>query len=164
MAQGQDLEDTAKQMKQKAQSQRTASAVWNGGLMDGSGQVTADSSGAFKNLDVTWASRTAGPEGKTSPEELIAAAHAVCYSMALSAELTGAGHKPDQLAVNATVGLDPSIDGGWEISRSHLVVRGQVKGIDAARFEELARIAKDNCPVSKALLGNVEVTVEATLA
>jgi osmotically inducible protein OsmC len=83
--------------------------------------------------------------------------------MALSYELTGAGHKPQELNVSATVGLDPQVGGGWEISRSHLVVRGKVEGIDQARFEELAELAKDACPVSKALIGNVEVTFEAKL-
>ncbi len=141
---------------------RRAQAVWQGDLMSGSGAVSAATSQAFASLPVTWASRTEQPDGRTSPEELIAAAHAACYSMAFSNELAKAGTPAARLDVTATVTFD-RIDGKWTVARSELRVIGQVPGIDAASFVGKALDAKDGCPVSRALAGNVEISVEATL-
>ena len=141
---------------------RTAHATWNGGLTDGSGVVSATSSNAFTTLPVSWAARTESSDGKTSPEELVAAAHAACYSMALSAGLGGAGHAPTKLEVDATVTFD-KVEAGWKVASSALKVVGQVPGIDAAAFQAAAEAAKDGCPISGALKGNVELSVEATL-
>lgn len=137
---------------------RRASAVWEGDLMKGNGKVTAASSQAFTDLAVTWASRTEEPNGKTSPEELIAAAHASCFCMALSNGLARAGTPPQKLEVSAAVTFDPP-----KVTSSALTVRGWVQGIDAAAFKQAAEAAKDGCPVSNALKGNVELSVEATL-
>lgn len=140
---------------------RRADATWNGNLLEGSGVVSASSSGAFRELPVTWAARTEQSDGRTSPEELIAAAHAACYSMAFSGDLNRNGTPPEQLDVSATVTFD-KLD-KWTVVSSALTVRGRVPGIDEARFREIADGAKDNCPVSRALKGNVELSVEATL-
>ena len=141
---------------------RTAHATWNAGLIEGNGAVSATSSKVFTELPVTWAARTDQPGGKTSPEELIAAAHAACYSMAFSAGLGKAGHPPTKLDVDCTVTFE-NVDGGWKVASSALKVVGQVPGIDAAAFQAAAEAAKDGCPVSGALKGNVELSVEATL-
>jgi osmotically inducible protein OsmC len=142
---------------------RTAHAIWNGGLTDGGGVVSATSSNAFTELPVTWAARTESSDGKTSPEELVASAHAACYSMALSAGLGKGGNPPTKLEVDATVTFD-NVDGGWKVASSALKVVGTVPGIDAAGFQAAAEAAKDGCPISQALKGNVELSVEATLA
>jgi osmotically inducible protein OsmC len=139
---------------------RTATCNWEGDLAHGQGVVTG-ASGALGDLPVTWASRTERSDGKTSPEELIAAAHASCYSMALSAGLTQSGHAPERLAVGATVTLD-QVDGAPTVTTSHLTVSGQVPGIDQAAFEAAASDAGKNCPVSRAL-GSVAITVDARL-
>ncbi len=141
---------------------RRADVVWEGDLASGSGTVSASSSGAFHDLPVTWAARTENPDGKTSPEELVAAAHAACYSMAFSAGLGRAGHAPTKLDVSAEVTFD-RVDGGWRVKSSHLVVRGHVPGMDADAFRQAAEAAKDGCPISQALKGNVELSVDATL-
>ncbi len=145
-----------------ADAQRRADAVWQGSLTKGSGEVTV-ASGAAGPLPVTWASRTARPEGKTSPEELLAAAHASCYCMALSGMLDDAGTPPERLEVSATVTF-AEVRGGHKTASSALTVKGTVPGIDAATFEAAAAAAKDGCPISGALKGNVELSVEATLA
>src|SRR5690242_9110712 len=116
---------------------RRADAVWQGNLFTGSGSVSASSSQLFSDLPVSWASRTEAPNGKTSPEELIAAAHASCYAMALSHGLASAGTPPEQLRVNAAVTFD-NVDGGFRITSSALTVRGRVPGIDAAAFQQAA--------------------------
>ena len=139
-------------------AEREANVIWEGDLAHGNGRLTPKS-GAFGELPVTWASRTERSEGKTSPEELIAAAHASCFSMALSHGLGEAGTPPERLDVSATVTLEV----GTGITSSRLVVRGRVPGIDQAKFEEAANAAKDGCPVSGALKGNLELSVEATL-
>ena len=131
-------------------------------LLEGSGRIDSVGSGAFGPLDVTWASRTEEPGGRTSPEELIAAAHASCFSMALSHALAESGHAPERLDVSATVTL--SLDDGPKVSSSHITVRGVVPGIDADAFKQAAEGAKDGCPVSGALKGNLELTVDAELA
>ena len=144
-----------------ANAERTASTVWEGDLAHGNG-VLSLKSGATPDLPVTWASRTERSDGKTSPEELIAAAHASCFSMALSHGLAESGHAPERLDVSATVTL--SLDGGPKVSSSHLTVRGVVPGIDADTFAQAAEGAKDNCPISGALKGNLDLSVDAQLA
>ena len=136
---------------------RTAKAHWEGALQDGAGTVTLESSG-LGTYDVSWAARTEQPNGKTSPEELIAAAHSACYSMALSNVLGGAGHPPQSLETSAEVTFDPPT-----ITGVHLSVVGHVEGIDAEEFAKAAEDAKQNCPVSKALTGTT-ITLDATLA
>lgn len=144
-----------------ATAERQAEVRWQGGLTDGGGQVAGTTSGALGELPVTWAARTEAPGGKTSPEELIAAAHASCYSMALAAGLGKAGAPPEQLDVKATVTLD-MVDGVPTVTRCALEVRGRVPGIDAAAFEEAARDAGTGCPISRLLTGgSAEVVVDA---
>ena len=140
-------------------AQSSAKTVWEGDLAHGAGVTTPDS-GAFDDVDVTWSSRTSRSAGKTSPEELLAAAHASCYSMALSHELAEAGTPPDRLEATATVDFEP----GEGVRSSHIVVRGRVPGIDQDRFSEAARAAGEGCPISGALKGNLEITVDAQLA
>lgn len=141
---------------------RRADVTWEGDLATGSGTVSASTSNAFTALPVSWASRTEAPDGRTSPEELIAAAHASCFSMALSAGLGRAGTPPTRLQVGATVTFE-MIEGGWRVVSSALSVRGWVSGIDGAAFQQAAESAKENCPISQALKGNVALSVEATL-
>ena len=144
-------------------TERQATAVWQGTLTEGTGQLTADSSGTLRDQGVTWAARTQRPEGKTSPEELVAAAHASCYAMAFSNTLSGAGSPPERLEVTATVGLGPKTGGGVEVKYSNLAVRGRVPGLDQARFAELARQGEQSCPISNALRNNLEIGLDATL-
>jgi osmotically inducible protein OsmC len=138
-----------------------AAATWNGGLGDGSG-VARLASGVGGELPVSWASRTVAAGGRTSPEELIAAAHAACYCMAFSHELGEAGFPPERLEASAECSFEQQ-GGGWGITSMHLSVRGTVPGITPETFEKLAGAAKDGCPVSKALAGNVDISLEATL-
>jgi osmotically inducible protein OsmC len=138
---------------------RRAEVVWEGSLMDGSGTILSTTSGALPELPVSWASRTESPGGKTSPEDLIAAAHAACFSMALSHALAQAGNPPERLETSATVTFVP----GTGITKSALTVTGRVPGIDEAAFREAAEGAKEGCPVSSALKGNVELSVDARL-
>ncbi len=142
---------------------RTAHAVWEGSLMEGKGRVRPES-GAFSELPVTWAARTGGNDAQTSPEELLAAAHAACFSMALSHALAGAGHPPERLEVSATCTFAPRPEGGFRVSAMRLNVRGSVPGMEEAAFGEAAQNAGRGCPISGALAGNVEVTVSAELA
>ncbi|HSK52081.1 MAG TPA: OsmC family peroxiredoxin [Clostridia bacterium] len=141
---------------------RRAEATWSGDLVSGSGHVSAVSSGVFSDLPVTWAARTEQPGGKTSPEELVAAAHAACFSMAFSGRLAKAGTPPSRLEVSADVEF-AQVDGGWKVVSSALSVRGEVPGISADDFRRIADEAKDGCPISGALKGNVELSVEASL-
>lgn len=139
---------------------KTAQATWQGDLTSGRGTIEAVGSAAFGPLPVSWASRTDEGESElTSPEELIAAAHAACFSMALSNGLAKAGNPPERLSVSATVTFVP----GTGITASALDVVGSVPGLDAAGFEAAADTAKDGCPVSGALKGNVELSVTARL-
>jgi osmotically inducible protein OsmC len=138
---------------------RRAEVVWEGSLMEGSGTITNVGSGALPELPVTWTARTESSDGKTSPEELIAAAHASCFSMALSGALAKAGTPPERLETSATVTFVP----GTGVTKSALTVTGRVPGLDAAAFQEAAEGAKEGCPVSGALKGNVELSVEANL-
>jgi lipoyl-dependent peroxiredoxin len=142
---------------------RFAETTWSGDLVSGSGSINYVSSGAFTRLPVTWASRTEDHNGRTSPEELIAAAHAACFSMAFSSRLAKNGTPATQLDIRCVVTFSKG-DAGWGISNSDLTVRGTVPGIDQAKFAELAEDAKDGCPVSQALKGNVVLSVDATLA
>ena len=139
-----------------------ATASWSGDLFGGSGTTSLTGSGAAGPLPVSWASRTEEAAGKTSPEELIAAAHAACYSMALSNTLAGAGHTPDKLDVEAVATFE-KIEAGWRLTTMALSVTGSVPGVSAEDFAASAAAAKEGCPVSNALRGNVEITLEATL-
>jgi lipoyl-dependent peroxiredoxin len=138
---------------------RKAEVTWQGDLMSGSGSVDSVTSGTFGGLDVSWTARTEEPNGKTSPEELIAAAHAACFSMAFSNVLAQAGHAPEQLNTSATVTFQP----GEGITKSALEVVGRVPGMDASAFQQAAEQAKVNCPVSKALAGVPEISLSARL-
>ena len=141
---------------------RRAEATWSGALTTGSGVVSAISSGAFKELPVSWSARTERSDGKTSPEELVAAAHAACFSMALSAGLNAAGKPPERLDVSAEVTFDKA-EAGWRVVSSALTVRGRVPGMSEAEFIAAAEGARDGCPISQALKGNVALSVEASL-
>ena len=144
-----------------ALAERTAEVVWNGNLTQGSGTVTVGS-GAVGQLPVTFAARTESSDGKTSPEELIAAAHATCFAMVMANNLNKAGTPPEQLTVTATCTLD-RVASGLKITTMDLRVRGRVPGIDQTTFEEQARTGEQGCPVSNALRGNVEIRVTAQL-
>jgi lipoyl-dependent peroxiredoxin len=141
-------------------AERNATTAWDGDLAHGNGTISAGS-GALGELAVTWASRTERSEGKTSPEELVAAAHASCFSMALAHGLTQAGNPPDHLEVSAKVTLDQR-EGQPTVTTSELTVHGKVPGIDQGAFEQAANDAGQNCPISRALQG-VEISVHATL-
>jgi osmotically inducible protein OsmC len=141
---------------------RTANVVWNGDLVNGSGMITYVTSGVFSRLPISWAARTSEHNGKTSPEELLAAAHAACFSMAFSARLGKNGTPATNLDVRAEVTFD-QLESGWKVAASKLIVKGTVPGIDEATFDRLAEDAKENCPISGALKGNVELSVEPTL-
>jgi lipoyl-dependent peroxiredoxin len=140
-------------------AERTANVTWSGSLLEGSGTIESVGSGALGPLHVTWASRTEDSDGRTSPEELIAAAHASCFSMALSHALAQAGSPPDRLETSATVTFVP----GTGITKSALTVRGSVPGLDEDGFRAAAENAKENCPVSKALAAVPEITLDASL-
>ena len=142
---------------------RHAEVTWSGDLTTGSGTINYVSSGAFSRLPVTWASRTEQHNGRTSPEELIAAAHASCFSMAFSARLGKNGTPPAKLDTKVVITFAKG-DAGWKIATSTITVKGDVPGIDLETFKALAEDAKDNCPVSVALKGNVDLLVDATLA
>jgi osmotically inducible protein OsmC len=142
-------------------AERTANVVWNGNLAQGSGTI-ALTSGATGELPVTWASRTARSEGKTSPEELIAAAEASCFAMAFSHTLSEQGTPPTSLHVTATCTFD-QVGGAFKVTTMDVHVRGKVPGLDQQRFEETARKAEQGCPVSNALRNNVEIRLRAEL-
>jgi osmotically inducible protein OsmC len=139
---------------------RRADVTWNGSLQDGSGTIRSTTSGAIGELPVSWAARSEDETGgKTSPEELIAAAHAACFSMALSAGLAKSGTPPDELKTSATVTFQP----GEGITKIALTVEGNVPGLDEDAFREAAETAKANCPVSQALASVPEITLDARL-
>ena len=140
-------------------TERHAEVTWNGSLMDGNGRIDSSTSGVLDSQQLTWKARAEdGPNG-TSPEDLIAAAHAGCFAMALSHGLAEGGTPADELKTSATVTFQP----GEGITKIALRVRGRVPGIDAAGFQEAARDARENCPVSKALAGVPEISLEARL-
>jgi osmotically inducible protein OsmC len=141
---------------------RSATAVWSGNLTEGRGFVSSDTSAQLREVPVSWSARTEDPMGLSGPEELLAAAHASCFSMALSNGLFKAGFTAERLEVTATIRAD-KLEAGWTVVSSHLAVKGKVPGADAAAFAEAAEKAKDGCPISRALKGNVEMSVEATL-
>lgn len=141
---------------------RSATATWHGNLFEGSGSVSSNSSEQLNELPVSWAARTEDPEGKTSPEELLAAAHSACFSMAFSNNLAQAGYTAERLSVTAEVTFE-KLEAGWTVVRSHLIVHGDVPGIDQQQFGEIAEKARDGCPISRALKGNVELSVDAIL-
>lgn len=140
-------------------TEKRADVTWRGNLATGRGTIERVGSGAFDSLGVSWPARAGDEDDLTSPEELIAAAHAACFSMALSKGLADGGNPPESLSVSVTVTFVP----GTGITRSALDVTGTVPGIDEAAFQEAAEQAKENCPVSKALQGNVELTVTPRL-
>jgi lipoyl-dependent peroxiredoxin len=141
--------------------ERKAHATWEGDLREGTGRFDTGS-GAISGQEVTYASRFEEPGGKTSPEELIAAAHATCFSMFLSGVLTKAGHPPTRLETDAVTTLD-QVEGGFRMSSMRFTVRGEVDGIGVDAFRAAAEEAKEGCPVSSALADNIEITLEATL-
>jgi len=140
--------------------EKHAQVEWRGDLESGQGTIERVGSGAFGPLAVSWAARTGDEASRTSPEELIAAAHAACFSMAFSGALAKQGTPPERLSVSATVTFVP----GTGITTSVIDVEGVVPGIDEATFQKAAEDAKDGCPVSKALQGNVQLSVTARLA
>ena len=140
-------------------TERKANATWQGDLMSGQGTIESVTSGVLGPLEVDWANRAEDAQGKTSPEELIAAAHAACFSMALSHGLAQDGHAPERLETSATVTFVP----GTGITKSALTVTGSVPGLDEDGFRKAAEDAKENCPVSSALKGNVELELDARL-
>lgn len=141
---------------------RHATATWSGDLPSGNGTVTAATTGIFRDQPTTWAARTTEPEGVTSPEELLAAAHASCFSMACSNVLAKAGTPPTRLDVEVAISADKK-EAGWTVTKSEIRVRGIVPGATPESFAAAADEAKDGCPISRALKGNVEMSVEATL-
>ncbi|HEX3428384.1 MAG TPA: OsmC family peroxiredoxin [Candidatus Limnocylindrales bacterium] len=143
-------------------TRRRATATWSGDLLSGNGTVTAATTGVFRDLPTTWASRTGDPAGVTSPEELLAAAHASCFSMACSNELAKAGHAPSALSVEVEVSAD-KLEAGWTVTTSAIKVRGTVPGATAESFLAAAEKAKEGCPISRALKGNVAISLDAAL-
>ena len=138
---------------------RKAEVTWNGDLMSGTGRINSVTSGALGGLDVSWPARAEEPGGKTSPEELIAAAHATCFSMALSHALAQAGNAPEELKTSATVTFQP----GDGITKIALDVAGRVPGIEDDAFQQAAQQAKENCPVSQALASVPDISLNARL-
>ncbi len=143
-------------------AERRAEVEWQGDLIHGNGAIVSVGSGALGNLPVTWASRTERSDGKTSPEELLAAAHASCFAMAFSHGLAQAGNPAQQLHVNATCTFE-QVEGGFKVSTMVLDVRGKVPGLNQAGFEKAAQDAGQGCPVSNALRNNVAISVNAQL-
>ena len=139
-----------------------ADANWSGDLLAGGGSVSASASGIFSDQAITWRARTEASEGKTSPEELLASAHAACYSMAVSHELAQAGFAPERVDVSVVVTADKT-DAGWTVLSSAITVRAKVPGADEALFQEKANAAKGGCPISRAISGSVEISLDATL-
>jgi osmotically inducible protein OsmC len=144
-----------------AEIQRSSNVVWEGTIARGAGRLSAHS-GAFTALPVTAASRFGEPEGKTSPEELIAAAHATCFTMALGLVLAGEHTPPERIAVDAVITLEEA-DGSYTITSSELEVVGRVAGIDQAAFERATQEAEQTCPVSRALARSIEIRTHSFL-
>jgi lipoyl-dependent peroxiredoxin len=150
-------------MAKHAQSVHQAQAHWEGGLTDGNGQITGSSSGQLANTPLTWNARIGQDQSLSTPEEVLAAAHAACFAMALSYELQGRLTPPRSLDVTAAVGFDPKVGGGYEVSFSELSVRADVPGITPEDFQEAVSQAAEGCPISQALKDNVEITATAEL-
>jgi lipoyl-dependent peroxiredoxin len=140
---------------------RSANATWSGNLTEGSGTVSM-ATGLLADSPISWSARTEAPEGMTSPEELLAAAHASCFSMAFSNTLFKDGFTAERLETSVEVTADKR-EAGWTVLSSHITVRGSVPGLDQAGFADAANRAKDGCPISRALVNNVELSVDATL-
>ncbi len=143
-----------------ADIERHADATWNGEVRGGNGQITS-ASGTLDDAPYTFVSRFEQGTG-TNPEELIAAAHAACYSMAFAATLGRKGHAPQQITTRATISLTPQTS-GFKITRMRLETRGRVEGLDEATFQEIAREAETTCPVSNVLRNNLEIELDAKL-
>lgn len=143
-------------------AERRARAVWEGTLLEGQGRLSTETTTVISDKPVTWAARTDDPGGKTSPEELLAAAHAACYAMALSAALARGGTPAERLEVTATCAFD-KVGEGWGVTGMDLHVRGRVPGLDRAAFEEVSRAGEEGCPISNAIRGNVEIRLVAEL-
>jgi lipoyl-dependent peroxiredoxin len=143
-------------------AERRAEVVWEGDLMSGQGTIVSTGSGAFGDLGVSWKARTEDSGGLTSPEELLAAAEAACFSMALSHGLAQGGHTPERLETSVVCTFD-QVEGGFAVTRMDIGVHGVVPGLDEDGFREAAEGAKDGCPISKALAGNVELGLTASL-
>jgi osmotically inducible protein OsmC len=141
---------------------RRAEAYWSGDLASGGGAVSAATSGIFSDEGISWHARTEASEGKTSPEELLAAAHAACYSMAVSNELSKAGFVPTRVDVVVEVDADRA-EKGWTVQHSRISLLAAVPGIDEDTFQRVAALAKDGCPISRAISGNVELELDAAL-
>jgi lipoyl-dependent peroxiredoxin len=141
---------------------RNAQVTWTGDLLSGGGTIDYVSSGVFSRMPVSWAARTGAHNGKTSPEELLAAAHGACFSMAFSSRLAKNGTPATKLTVKVAVTFD-NASGGWKVEESRITVIGDVPGIDLETFRTIADDAKENCPISIALKGNVELVVDASL-
>jgi osmotically inducible protein OsmC len=141
---------------------RRAVAHWSGDLQTGGGAVSAATSGIFSDQGITWKARTESADGLTSPEELLAAAHAACFSMAVSNELSKAGFVPERVDVGVDVEADRR-EKGWTVLASHITLRARVPGVDQATFERQAELARAGCPISRALSPDVAITLEATL-
>jgi osmotically inducible protein OsmC len=142
-------------------AKRTAEAIWENDLLRGHGRVRFGT-GALPETDVTWAARTEQPNGKTSPEELLAAAHASCYAMALSGTLAGNRTPPSKLDVTAVCTFD-RVDDKWKVTTKELTVKGVVRGLDNSKFQEIAKVAETGCPISNAIRNNVEIKLNASL-
>lgn len=145
-----------------AVAERRARAIWEGTLAEGNGSLTLESSDVLVEAPVTWAARTEESAGRTSPEELLAAAHAVCYAMSLSGNLARRETPPERLEVSATATFEKG-DTGFRVGSMTISVRGRVPGIEAADFQEAAGAAEAGCPISNAIRGNVEIRLEAEL-
>ncbi|HVM00846.1 MAG TPA: OsmC family peroxiredoxin [Egibacteraceae bacterium] len=139
---------------------RQATTIWQGDLASGTGQTTLDTTNVAGPFEVSWPSRAEEPKGRTSPEELLAAAHSACFSMALSKELADMGNPPERLETSAVVTFVP----GTGVTASRITVRGTVPGLDTDGFTRAAEAAKTGCPISGALAGNVDITLDAQLA
>ena len=142
-------------------AKRTANVTWENDLLRGHGRIRFGT-GALPETGVTWASRTEQPDGMTSPEELLAAAHASCYAMALSATLAKNRTASTRLDVTAVCTFD-RVGEGWKVTTMELTVKGTVRGIDASKFEEIARVAEQGCPISNAIRNNVEIRLNPIL-
>ena len=142
---------------------RRAQAHWSGDLLSGGGAVSATTSGIFSDQPTTWRARTEeASAGSTSPEELLAAAHASCFSMAVSNELAKAGFPPRRVDVSVEVRGDKR-EAGWTVLASHITLRADVPGVDEATFQEQTEAARVGCPISRAIKGNVEISLDASL-
>ncbi|HUS14448.1 MAG TPA: OsmC family peroxiredoxin [Chloroflexia bacterium] len=144
-------------------AQRRAEATWEGNLTEGQGTIDSVGSGVLSGLPVSWRARTEDGDSQTSPEELLAAAEAACFSMACSNELNKAGYPPTRVQTRAVCTFDKKPEGGWKVGSMTLDVRGTVANIDPAEFERIAQAAAQSCPISTALKGNVAIHITARL-